>query len=229
MSFSAEFSGKKVIVTGHTGFKGAWLCLWLERLGAEVVGIALEPNTSPSLFYELGLSSRIKDIRVDIRHKDQMVDAISKENPDYLFHLAAQPIVKESFVNPIYNWETNLMGSLHVMESLRSLEKSCAAIMVTSDKCYENVEWLWGYRESDTLGGKDPYSASKGAVEIAIRSHVLPFSDEKCKIKIASVRAVIGGGDWAADRIVPDCIRAWSGPQSDTSEAKFHQTLATYS
>jgi CDP-glucose 4,6-dehydratase len=211
-SFS-EFTGKNVLVTGHTGFKGSWLTSWLKLLGANVTGIALDPPTKPSHFTETQNSKAIIDLRIDIRNQSDIEAAVSKAKPDFVFHLAAQSLVGRSYENPIETWQTNVLGTLNVLESLRSLEKPCAAVIITSDKCYENVEWLWGYRENDSLGGIDPYSASKGAAELAIRSHVKSFfPDHKSIVRIASARAgnVIGGGDWATNRIIPDCVKSWS-------------------
>ena len=211
-----NFSGKKVLVTGQTGFKGTWLCSWLLELGAEVVGIALDPATEPSHFSSIHLSSRMKDLRIDIRDRASVEDAIVSVQPDFVFHLAAQALVRRSYDEPIESWQINVLGTLHVLEALRKLDKPCAAVIVTSDKCYDNTEWVWGYRETDAMGGPDPYSASKGAAELAIRSYIKSyFSKKTSKVRIASARAgnVIGGGDWAADRIIPDCIRAI---QSDT-------------
>lgn len=206
------FSGKTVIVTGHTGFKGSWLSIWLKLLGANVVGIALDPPTSPSHFNAAHLHEGITDHRVDIRDGKKIDQIIKEANPDFVFHLAAQPLVRESYKNPVESYEVNLMGTVHVLDSLRGLDKLCSAVFITSDKCYDNVEWTWGYRENDRLGGPDPYSASKGATEIAIRSYVKSYFPSTGKVRIGVGRAgnVIGGGDWAVDRIVPDCVRAWS-------------------
>jgi CDP-glucose 4,6-dehydratase len=210
--FSA-LKGKSVLVTGHTGFKGAWLTAWLKLLGANVIGIALNPPTAPSHFDVANMKKGMVDLRLDIRNYQELENAIVKAQPDFVFHLAAQSLVGQSYENPIETWSVNVLGTLHVLESLRKLEKTCAAIMVTSDKCYDNIEWTWGYRESDALGGSDPYSASKAAAEIAIKSYVKSyFPSSTSNVRIASVRAgnVIGGGDWAENRIVPDFISAWS-------------------
>jgi CDP-glucose 4,6-dehydratase len=208
-----SFNAKTVLVTGHTGFKGAWLTAWLKQLGANVVGIALDPPTEPSHFVAANLASDMVDLRIDIRNPKKMEDAIISAQPDFVFHLAAQALVRRSYEDPIETWQTNVLGTLHVLEALRKLDKRCAAVIITSDKCYDNVEWVWGYRETDAMGGPDPYSASKGAAELAIRSHIKSyFPNGSSKVRIASARAgnVIGGGDWATDRIIPDCIRAWS-------------------
>lgn len=211
--FQNIFEGKTVLITGHTGFKGAWLTAWLKLLGAKVVGIALDPSTTPSHFVAARLSEGIQDLRIDIRNREELVFAITSAQPDFLFHLAAQPLVRISYDNPSETWETNVIGTLNVLESLREIKKHCSAVIITSDKCYDNVEWVWGYRETDPMGGPDPYSASKGAAELLIRSYIKSyFSDGKNNVHIASARAgnVIGGGDWAPDRIIPDCVKAWS-------------------
>ena len=208
-----SFFGRTVLITGHTGFKGSWLAAWLRQLGANVVGIALDPQTEPSHFVAVQLADNMTDLRNDIRDRAAVEQAIESAQPDFVFHLAAQPLVRRSYDDPLETWETNVLGTLHVLEALRKLDKPCAVVMITSDKCYDNVEWVWGYRETDAMGGPDPYSASKGAAELAIRSHIKSyFPKENSKVRIASARAgnVIGGGDWAADRIVPDCVTAWS-------------------
>jgi CDP-glucose 4,6-dehydratase len=212
-SFSKNFDGKTVLVTGHTGFKGSWLTAWLKQLGAKVVGLSLDPPTNPSHFIAAGLSDKMTDLRIDIRNQASLEEGIISVQPDFVFHLAAQPLVRRSYQDPVKTWETNVMGTLYVLEALRKLDKPCTAVIVTSDKCYDNVEWIWGYRETDPMGGPDPYSASKGAAELAIRSHIKSyFPKSTSKVRIASARAgnVIGGGDWAADRIIPDCVTAWS-------------------
>jgi CDP-glucose 4,6-dehydratase len=210
--FNNTFSGKKIIVTGHTGFKGAWLSLWLHKLGAEVVGISNEVPTMPSLFEAANLSQYIKDIRSDIRDFESLKKVFIEEKPDFVFHLAAQPIVSLSYSEPLNTFSTNIMGTAHVLEALRSLKNDCVSVIVTSDKCYDNVEWEWGYKETDHLGGKDIYSGSKGGAEIVFKSYFHSFLKKMNNHRIATARAgnVIGGGDWAIDRIVPDCIKAWS-------------------
>lgn len=208
-----NFKNKTVVLTGHTGFKGAWLTAWLKQLGAEVIGIALDPPTEPSHFSVAHMSEAISDCRIDIRNRSELEEVIVTAKPDYVFHLAAQALVRRSYDDPLESWQTNVLGTLHVLEALRKLDKPCAAVIITSDKCYDNVEWVWGYRENDALGGPDPYSASKGAAELAIRSYIKSyFPKEASKVRIASARAgnVIGGGDWAEYRIVPDCVKAWS-------------------
>ncbi len=205
------FYNKKVLVTGHTGFKGSWLSTWLSILGAKVYGFSDKVPTQPA-HYNYVKSALFEDIRGDIRSSDEVSNAINKIQPDYVFHLAAQSIVNISFSDPILTWQTNLMGTINVLNSLRNLENQCTSILITSDKCYDNLEWIWGYRETDKLGGPDPYSASKGAAEIAISSYFRSYFKYKSNIKIASARAgnVIGGGDWSPNRLIPDCISAWS-------------------
>ncbi|MEO8172306.1 MAG: CDP-glucose 4,6-dehydratase [Sediminibacterium sp.] len=207
-----DFKNSTVVVTGHTGFKGSWLTAWLNSLGAKVIGISLDPPTVPSHFAAAHMADAITDLRGDIRNRKTMEDAILNAQPDFVFHLAAQALVRRSYEDPLETWETNVIGTLHVLEALRKLDKPCAAVIITSDKCYDNVEWVWGYRETDAMGGPDPYSASKGAAELAIRSHIKSYFPQTGKVRIASARAgnVIGGGDWAENRIVPDCVKAWA-------------------
>ena len=181
--------------------------------GAEIIGVSLDVVSNPSHFTEAKLDAGIKDLRIDIRDKSLIEEVALKEKPDFVFHLAAQSLVRESYLNPVETWTTNLMGTLNVLEALRKIDKKCAAVIITSDKCYDNVEWPWGYKETDSLGGPDPYSSSKGAAELLIKSYLSSFfSSEDCNVRIASARAgnVIGGGDWAKDRIIPDCVKAWS-------------------
>jgi CDP-glucose 4,6-dehydratase len=205
----ATFVGKKIWLSGHTGFKGSWLAYWLLDLGADVYGYALEPPTSPALFYQLGLERRVAHQVGDLRDASAVQKSIQTLQPDFVFHLGAQAIVRTSFDRPVETYATNLLGTIYVMEALRRVEKPCAAVLITTDKCYENREWLYGYREEDPLGGYDPYSSSKAAAEIAISSWRRSFFTNH-PVRMASARAgnVIGGGDWAKDRIVPDCIRA---------------------
>lgn len=207
------WQGKRVLVTGHTGFKGAWLSLWLVSLGAEVLGLSLEPNTMPSLFEQLGLKGLLNHQVGDIRDAVVVQQWMQQGQPDVVFHLAAQPLVRRSYGEPVETWQTNVLGTVHVLEALKQLNKACAAVLITTDKCYENREWVYGYRESDPLGGYDPYSSSKAAAEIAIASWRNSFfAGSQSEVGIASARAgnVIGGGDWAEDRIVPDAMRALS-------------------
>ena len=213
MPFKETFSGKKVIITGNTGFKGSWLTMWLQKLGAAVTGISVDIPTEPSLFRELNLEQKIEHHFEDIKNGAVMQRIIATVQPDYIFHLAAQPIVSVSYQHPVKTFETNVIGTANILEALRLANHPCTAVMITSDKCYDNVEWTWGYRENDALGGKDPYSASKGAAELIIKSYYHSyFSKPGSKVKLAAVRAgnVIGGGDWALNRIVPDCVRAWA-------------------
>ncbi len=207
--FAGAFAGKTVLVTGHTGFKGAWLSEWLVELGAQVHGLALAPKGNPSLFNQLDLQSRINHRVGDIRDPALVRQCIRQLQPDFVFHLAAQPLVRLSYSEPVETYATNTMGTVHVLEALRTLEKPCVAVMITTDKCYENREWVHGYREEDAMGGSDPYSSSKGMAELAIAAYRRSFFSGH-PVKLASARAgnVIGGGDWALDRIVPDCIRA---------------------
>ena len=206
------FNGKSVLLTGHTGFKGSWLCAWLNHLGARVSGISLEPPSNPFHFEVAEMNEWVDDQRADIRNYDAIKKIILKIQPNFVFHMAAQPLVRRSYVDPIETYETNVLGTLHVLEALRALEKPCVAVLITSDKCYDNVEWVWAYRETDLLGGPDPYSASKGAAELVIRSHVRSFfpADGAVRIGIGRAGNVVGGGDWGTDRIVPDCMKAWS-------------------
>lgn len=213
MTIKDAFRNKKVLITGHTGFKGSWLTAWLKHLGAAITGISLAPPSNPSHFETAKLNEDITDLRIDVRDKLGLENAILEFDPDFVFHLAAQSLVRLSYDNPIETWEVNVIGTLNVLDALRKLNSKTSAVIITSDKCYDNVEWEWGYRETDSLGGADPYSASKGAAELAIRSHIKSyFPRETTVVRIASGRAgnVIGGGDWAADRIIPDCVRAWS-------------------
>jgi len=207
--FGSAYDGKRVLVTGHTGFKGAWLCEWLLGLGAEVTGLSLPPPTDPSLFVELGLARRVHHVLGDIQEPDVLRKTVQEARPDFVFHLAAQPLVRESYRRPRETFIVNAIGSLNLLEALRDVAKPCAAVFITTDKCYENREWHHGYRETDSLGGRDPYSASKAAAELIIASYRHSFFKNH-PVQIASARAgnVIGGGDWAADRIVPDCIHA---------------------
>lgn len=210
-SFAGIYAGKRVLVTGHTGFKGSWLCEWLLQLGAEVTGLALPPPTSPSLFEQLKLASRLRHIVGDVRGLAAVRQVVIATQPDFVFHLAAQPLVRLSYEQPVETYATNVMGTAHVLEALRGLNASCAAVIVTTDKCYENKEWVHSYREEDPMGGYDPYSSSKGAAELVTSAYRRSFfSAPNSLVRVASARAgnVIGGGDWAPDRIVPDCIRA---------------------
>ena len=207
------FNNSRVIVTGHTGFKGSWLTAWLKLLNAKVMGISLNPPTKPSNFYASGVNFGIKDVRLDIRNRKKLEKTILQFRPNFIFHLAAQSLVGTSYNNPSLTWETNVLGTLNVLDSLRKLKHSCTAVIITSDKCYFNKEVHYGYKESDTLGGKDPYSGSKASAELLVKSYISSyFSNKKNKVRIVTARAgnVVGGGDWATDRIIPDCVRSWS-------------------
>jgi CDP-glucose 4,6-dehydratase len=211
---SGFYNGKKVLITGHTGFKGSWLSIWLHAMEAKVIGYALDPYTERDNFVLSGLSEKIIDIRGDIRDKKKLEEVFFQYQPEIVFHLAAQPLVRLSYETPVETYEINLMGTINILEAIRKSESVKAGVMITTDKCYENKEQIYGYRETDPLGGYDPYSSSKAACEIAIASWRNSFFNPKNYAKhgksIASARAgnVIGGGDWAQDRIVPDCIRA---------------------
>lgn len=215
MMFEGFYKGKKVLVTGHTGFKGSWLSIWLHSIGAEVVGVSLDPATERDNFVLSRIGKKIKaDLRGDIRNGELIKSIFTEYQPEIVFHLAAQPLVRLSYEIPAETYEVNVMGTIHVMEAIRITDSVKVAVMITTDKCYENREQIWGYRENEAMGGYDPYSSSKGAAEIAIaswrRSFFNPEKYEEHGKSIASVRAgnVIGGGDWALDRIIPDCIRA---------------------
>jgi CDP-glucose 4,6-dehydratase len=211
--FDSVYKGKKVLVTGHTGFKGSWLALWLTHLGAKVVGYSAYLPSDPCNFDVLGLKDRTTHIEGDVRDLEKLRAAFKKHRPDMVFHLAAQSLVKRSYEEPRLTFETNLMGTVNVLECIRSAPSVMAAVVITSDKCYRNVEWVWGYRENDALGGDDPYSASKGCAELAAHAYIASFfGPGGGKARVATTRAgnVIGGGDWAKDRIIPDCVRAWS-------------------
>lgn len=212
---AAWWRGKRVFVTGHTGFKGAWLSLWLTRWGAEVTGLSLAPPTKPSLFDEAEIAKRMTSHIGDIRDADLVKRLIAEAKPEIVLHLAAQPLVRLSYREPAETYATNVMGTIHVLEAVRATPSVKAVVSVTSDKCYENREWPWGYRENDPMGGHDPYSSSKGACEIVIASWRKSFFSAPDSARIASVRAgnVIGGGDWAEDRLVPDILRAFEADQ----------------
>jgi len=205
------YAGKTVLITGHTGFKGTWLTEWLLNLGADVVGISIDTVSSPSHFEINRLQERIKHNLLDVRDYESLKKIIIIERPDYIFHLAAQSLVRESYENPLVTFQTNTLGTANLLESLRNQDNPCSVVIITSDKCYDNVEWHYGYREIDRLGGKDPYSGSKAAAELIINSYVNSFfKDSPIKIAVGRAGNIIGGGDWAADRIIPDCVRAWS-------------------
>lgn len=213
--YNGFYRGKRVLVTGHTGFKGSWLCIWLKEIGADVIGISLDPKTERDNYVLSGIGSKIyADLRVDIRNSNEVQKVFDKYQPEIVFHLAAQPLVRLSYSEPVSTWQTNVMGTINVMEAFRHCKSAKVAVMITTDKCYENREQHHAYREDEPMGGYDPYSSSKGACELAISSWRRSFMNlddySKHGKSIASARAgnVIGGGDWAADRIIPDCIRA---------------------
>lgn len=203
------WNGKRVLVTGHTGFKGSWLSFWLHRLGADVAGLALPPDTEPALFHQLEIEALVDHMIGDIRDADLVARRVAEVQPDVVLHLAAQPLVIESYATPLETWQTNVMGSIHLMQAVRGLKRRCAVVMVATDKVYENPEDGRAYDELHPLGGHDPYSASKAAMEIAVSSWRRSFLGDT-DLRMASARAgnVIGGGDWAANRIVPDIVRA---------------------
>ena len=209
-ALTPAFSGRSVFLTGDTGFKGSWLALLLHRLGARVTGFALPPESERSLFVQAGVASRITHRDGDIRDADALRNALLEAAPEHVFHLAAQPLVRRSYADPKTTFDTNVGGSTNLLEAVRACPETRTLVFVTSDKCYKNKEWIWGYRENDELGGRDPYSASKSAAEILFASYGDSFFRERPGFGFASVRAgnVIGGGDWAEDRIVPDCIGA---------------------
>lgn len=215
--FRNAYKNKKVLITGHTGFKGTWLSLWFTRLGAKVIGYSLEPPTEPNLFESIGLEDKIIHIIGDVRDEKHLISAFEKYQPEFIFHLAAQAIVRRSYYEPKLTYETNVMGTVNVLEALRRMRSVRVCIIVTSDKCYENREWIYGYRETDPVGGYDPYSSSKGCAELVTSAYRKSFFNPKDygethNVALSSVRAgnVIGGGDWGEDRIIPDCMRALS-------------------
>ena len=211
MEFDLSFySGKKVFVTGHTGFKGSWLCYMLERAGADVTGYAMQPPTQPSLFETIHLDRDIRSVTGDIRDYESLKKAFDQARPEIVLHLAAQPIVRESYRSPAYTYETNVMGTVNILECIRLTDCAVSFLNVTTDKVYRNREWCWGYREKDELDGFDPYSNSKSCSELVTHSYRSAFFQDPGSIPISTARAgnVIGGGDFAVDRIIPDCVRA---------------------
>jgi CDP-glucose 4,6-dehydratase len=212
----AQFwQGKRVLVTGHTGFKGSWLSIWLQALGAQVCGLSLEPPTIPSLFVEAKVENGMQSVIGDIRDFDKVLATMVQMQPEIVLHLAAQPLVRKSYCDPIETYTTNVMGTLHLFEAARKVSTVKAIINVTTDKCYQNREWLWGYREDEPMGGDDPYSSSKSCSELLTNAYRQSFFSDN-GIAVASVRAgnVIGGGDWAEDRLLPDILRAFASSQT---------------
>ena len=217
LMFGDIYKNKKVLITGHTGFKGSWLVTWLLKLDASVIGISKDIPTQPSMYEVLDLQDKISHYQEDIRDLDKIKEIIAHEKPDFLFHLAAQAIVSTSYVSPIETITSNVVGTTNILEALRKSNHKCTAIIITSDKAYDNVEQVWGYKEDDKMGGKDIYSGSKGAAELIIKSYFYSFfknKDSNVKLAIGRAGNVIGGGDWAKDRIVVDCMEAWSKGQS---------------
>lgn len=210
LRLSSSFRGKRVLVTGHTGFKGSWLCMWLARLGAQVSGYALAPPTDPAMFDICGLDTLVPGVIADIRDRETLERHVAQFRPQVVFHLAAQPLVRLSYAIPAETLEVNAIGTANLLEAVRALQEPCAVVVVTSDKCYENKGWIWGYRENDALGGSDPYSMSKAVTELVVASWRESFFRAGNQVRLASARAgnVIGGGDWAQDRIVVDIVAA---------------------
>ncbi len=212
----AFWSGKRVFLTGHTGFKGGWISLWLSSMGARVTGYALAPNTTPNFYEVAGIDGVIEESHIsDIRNLDDLREAMTAANPDIVIHMAAQPLVRYSYINPVETYATNVMGTVHLLECVRGLDSVRATVVVTTDKCYENKEWVWGYRENEPMGGYDPYSNSKGCAELVTAAYRQSyFSDAqypKHQHALGSARAgnVIGGGDWSEDRLIPDALKAF--------------------
>lgn len=216
--FGGAYQGCRILLTGHTGFKGSWLALWLSELGAQVTGVSLDPETAPNHWDLLQLD--VADRRLDIRDADRLRRIFEEVQPEMVFHLAAQPLVRRSYSDPLTTWSTNVMGTANVLEACRHSGSVKGVVVVTTDKCYENREWCWGYRENDRLGGHDPYSASKAAAELLSASYRSSFFDRDTAPLLATVRAgnVIGGGDWSEDRLIPDLVRALS--RSDSLEIR---------
>lgn len=200
---------KRIVLTGHTGFKGSWLALWLQRLGAEVAGFALAPPTRQNLFEVAGVGKGMTDVRGDVRDLDAVIAMVAEHRPEIVIHMAAQSLVRNSYVEPVATYGTNVMGTVHVLEAVRRVGGVRALLIVTSDKCYENREWLWGYRESEPMGGFDPYSSSKGCAELVTDAYRRSFFSKGPAVASARAGNVIGGGDWAEDRLIPDVVRAF--------------------
>ncbi len=216
MELEKNFKGKRVLITGHTGFKGSWLAIWLKELGATVLGYSLEPPGNPNNFEATNLSNRVTHVHGDIRDFPYFEEVFSEFQPEFVFHLAAQPIVRRSYEDPQLTFETNVMGTVNMLELVRKVPSVRALVSITTDKCYENKEWIWGYRENDRLGGHDPYSSSKACAELVSQAYIRSFFSQREGIGVATARAgnVIGGGDWGVDRLLPDCSRALSAGDS---------------
>jgi CDP-glucose 4,6-dehydratase len=215
--FREIYGKRRVLITGHTGFKGSWLSLWVTELGANVIGYSLEPPTEPNLFESVNLMDKITHIIGDVRDEKHLISVFEKYQPEFVFHMAAQPLVRTSYKEPRLTYETNVMGTVNVLEAVRKTKSVRVCVIITSDKCYENKEWVYGYRETDPMGGYDPYSSSKGCAELVTAAYRKSFFNPEDygkthNVALSSVRAgnVIGGGDWGDDRIIPDCIRALS-------------------
>lgn len=213
--FDGFFRRRRILITGHTGFKGSWLTLWLNRLGADITGISLSPTTTPNLASLLAIDTLCEQHICDIRDPSELKSLVQQAKPEIVFHLAAQPLVRASYRHPLDTFSTNIMGTAHLLEALREVDSVKSVVMVTTDKVYQNKEWLYPYRENDRLGGHDPYSASKAASELVIASYRDAFLHEK-GIAIATARAgnVIGGGDWSEERLIPDAVRTWQNQQA---------------
>ena len=205
------WNGKRVMLTGHTGFKGGWLAIWLENMGAQVIGISLAPETTPNIFSLAKIKDRCESYFCDVRDDVKLTDLMKRAQPEIVFHLAAQPLVRQSYSEPLNTFSTNVIGTANLLNAMRGLSNVKVAVMITTDKVYSNKEWIWPYRENDELGGHDPYSASKAASEIIISSYRDSFlADQGVAVATARAGNVIGGGDWSADRLIPDAVRAWN-------------------
>lgn len=221
--FADFYKGRRVFLTGHTGFKGSWMSVWLQRMGAEVTGFSLTPPTEPSMFRLCGIEKGMNSILGDVRDYDALLKVMAEAKPEIVIHMAAQPLVRDSYKIPILTYETNVMGTVHLLEAVRHVQSVRAVVNVTTDKCYDNREWVWGYRENEPMGGYDPYSNSKGCSELVTSAYRSSFFNQKDygishQVALASARAgnVIGGGDWASDRLIPDIIRSISSDKTVT-------------
>jgi len=213
--FLSAYRGKRVFITGHTGFKGSWLSYILAKAGAEVMGYALPPPNDHSHFDQLGLQNLVHNVSADVRDAERLIQELNSFRPEFVFHLAAQALVRPSYVDPKTTFDINVGGGVNLLEAVRACDSVRSLVFITSDKCYENLEWIWGYRESDLMGGRDPYSASKGAIELVFSSYLRSYFVNMPNLGAATARAgnVIGGGDWAVDRLIPDCVRALMASQ----------------